>query len=90
MTNSMANPCDQLKWMMIWLVKYCYVFYFTPFGQRFSLYFLFDFQDLFAVEETCLPVDAVIAVEKVQHVTSAQTVKTITAAVFMNTVFPVV
>lgn len=53
-------------------------------------YILFHFQDLFVVGETCLPVDVVTAVEIVLNVMSAQIVKTITAAVFMSTVFPVV
>lgn len=47
-------------------------------------------EDLSVIGETFLPVDVATAVEIVLNVMSAQIVKTITAAVFMSTVFPVV
>jgi len=46
-------------------------------------------EDLSAVEKTFLLVDVVTAVEKVLNDMSVQIVKTITAAAFMSTVFPV-
>ena len=87
---SSVTQCKSLYYLTVFLyVKFSFLCF------RHNLwiiykYVLFHFQDLSVVGETCLPVDVATAVEIVLNVISAQIVKTITAAVFMSTVFPVV